>query len=125
VRDLRGRRLAPEEALHAACEIGQPERLLEIVAGALAKRLDSRLHRGVTGHEDDRRARVARAGPLQDLQTADAGHHHVGHDHVELLLLDPGQGLLAAAGDGHAVALSLEKQAQGVLRRGLVVHHEN
>jgi hypothetical protein len=125
VRDLRRRGLAAEEALHAPGEIVQHERLLEVVAGPLSQGLDGHLHRGMARHEDHRSARVERARPLQHLQTADAGHHHVGHDHVEFLLLDSSQGLFAAAGDGNAVALSLEKQAQSVLRSGLVVHHEN
>ena len=116
---------APQEAPHAQREIGQPERLLQVVAGALAQRLDRRLDGRVARHEDDRRARVQRAGLLEHLQPADTRHDDVCDDDVKLLLLDPSQRLLAAAGRGHTVSFGLEEDSQSVLRGGLVVHDEN
>ena len=121
----RGPGMAPKQALHAEPEIVQHERLLQVVAGPLAQGLDGHLHRRVARHQDDRGSRVQHAGPLEDLEPADARHDDVGHDHVELLRFDPAQRLRAAPGRGDVVPLGLEKRSQSVLRRGLVVHHEN
>src|SRR2546427_420794 len=63
--------------------------------------------------------------PFEPLEAVEAGHHDVGDDDVEVLLLDAGQGLLAAPGRCHAIALGRERPGQDVLDRGLVVHHED
>jgi len=65
------------------------------------------------------RERSSRSSPLRP------GHHDVGDDDVEVLLLEARQGLLAACRRRDAIALGRQGPGQDVLDRGLVVYYEN
>jgi hypothetical protein len=59
--DPSGRDPVAKQPLHARREGIELERLLEIVEGALAERLDGRLHGRVSGDQDDPHGRGDRA----------------------------------------------------------------
>jgi len=62
---------------------------------------------------------------VSHFETVDARHHDVGHDHVEVLVLDSSERLLAVPGRGDPVSLGGQGPVQDVLDRGLVVNHED
>ena len=62
---------------------------------------------------------------VEDLQSADARHHHVDHDGVEGQRLGEVETLLARGGQPHAVAFPLEQRAENVPHDFFVIDDEH
>ena len=114
-----------EQAPHAQLQIAHGEGLFEVIAGAAAEGGDRGVEARIRGHQDDRRPRVEQPRLVQHVEAAEARHHEVGDDDVELLLLEAGHGLLAAPGCGDPISLGRERLAQHLPHGGQVVHDEN
>jgi hypothetical protein len=114
-----------EHALQARAQLVEAERLLEIVPGALPKGRDGGLEARVGSHENDRRPRIEQPRTLQHREAPDTGHDDVGEDHVELLLRDSRDCLLATARGRHLIPVGRQGRGQHLLHGWNIVDHEN
>ncbi len=72
---------APEHRLHASHDLGEAERLRDVVVGEREAR--HLVLRGVLrGEEDHRHPLVAVAQPARDREAVEVGEHHVEHDQI-------------------------------------------
>ena len=117
--------VAAERALHAHGQIIELERFSQIVGGTQPQRLDGRLHARVAGHENDAEIRLQRARAFEHVEAVEARHLDVAHHHVELVLGDPAQRVLAAAHRVDVVSLRAQQPADGVLNDRFVVDDQN
>ena len=97
--DLLGRRAA-QHRVHARQQFLDAERLDDVVVGAGPQAADAVVGGVAGGQEDHRHLRAGRAQALQHAEAVEAGHHHVEHDEVGLVLGHRGEGGRAAVG-GH------------------------
>ena len=80
-------------------QLGQRERLHQIVVGAAVESLDAVANGLARGQHQDRRPHAALAQAPAGLEAGEAGQHDVEHDRVVLDGLGHPQRLLAAGGD--------------------------
>ena len=115
-----------ERVLEQAEELVRLERLLEDVKRAGALRGFHRLAHGAVGGDDEHlEGRIAPLELARELQTVPVGQHQVDDGRVRITLDDCAQRLAHAPGRAHAVALALERQAETVGDRLLVVDDED
>ena len=106
-------------------KMSEIERLLQVVEGALLHRRHGRRNRAVAGDDDHLRLGGGLLGPGQDLQAADVGHHQIGDDDVERLLLDPAGALAAAPHHRHVVPQPRQPLPHRPRVDDVVVHDEH
>ena len=116
---------AAEDRLHARDDLGEAERLRDVVVAAGAERLDLVLDRVLRGEEEDRRLEAALAQPAADLDALDVGEHPVEDDQVGLDARDRGERVAAVRRLLDLVALVAERGRDGVDDRRLVVDDED
>src|SRR5947207_2618675 len=102
------------------------ERLLEHVEGAGALgRLHRLAHGAVGGDDDDLHRRVARLQLAREGEAVAVGEHQVHDGRLHVRLRHRGQRRAHAAGQADAHAFRLQREAEAVRDRGLVIHHEH
>ena len=116
---------APEDGLGARDELGEAERLRDVVVAARAERLDLVLGRVLRGQEEDGGLEAALPQAAADLDPLDVGQHPVEHDEVGLEARDRAQGLPTGLRLLDRVALVAERGRDGVDDRRLVVDDED
>ena len=77
---------AAQDRLHAGDDLGEAERLRDVVVAAGTERLDLVLDSALGGEEQDRGLEAALAQPAPDLEPVDVGEHPVEDDQVGLEL---------------------------------------
>src|SRR5918995_3581185 len=119
--------LAPAQLRpHASDQLAHRERLRDVVVGSDLE-ADDRVDLGVLGGQQDDRYRAAGADVAADVEAAAPGHHDVEDQQVEagLVVAELYVGVLAVHGQGDVEALLLERVADGVTHRGLVVRDQD
>ena len=101
------------------------ERLLDVVEGPRVDRPDRGLERGLRRHQDDRRHRILLLGRLQDVESGDLGHPHVGQHDVVAAGPDLVQPGLATLRRRDLEPLLAEQDPQGVEDAGFVVDDQD
>src|SRR5437867_2030926 len=102
------------------------ERLLEHVEGPGALgRLHRLAHGAVGGDDDDLHRRVARLQLAREREAVAVGEHQVHDGRLHVRLRHRRQRGAHAAGQTHAHALGLQREAEAVRDRQLVVHHQH
>ena len=76
-----------EALLDLGAQLGQINRLLDVVGGTLLHRIDGDLSAAVPGQHHDAPEGVAVARLLEHREAVVLLHHHVGDDHSEVALL--------------------------------------
>src|SRR5574338_337034 len=111
----------------AGQEVRQVHRLDQIVAGALAHAPDLVRLETLAGAHDDRDGAggIVAGDGAGGLIAIDAGHHHVHQNEVRHLALALGDGLFAAIGGDHAVALLGQELQEGEAFGGRVIDYED
>jgi hypothetical protein len=129
VADLQhGRALDPAAAhqgAHPRGQLGEAERLDEIVVGAGVQPHDTVVDRVPGGQQEHRRPAALRAQPPGDLQPVHAGQHDVQDDRVVVRLGRVPQRLRAVAGRVDGIALLLEATLEQQRQAHLVLHDEH
>ena len=114
--------------LQGLFHLAQQVRALDGLGQEREHALPGRLHRlgdGTMGGDDDHRHRlVLPPQRLEQRQAVDAGHAQVGEHHVRLEGGEGRQGLLAALGRRHLVALALQTQPPQTEQVDLVVYQQ-
>ena len=116
---------AAENRLHARDDLGEAERLRDVVVAADPQRLHLVLDRVLRGEEEDRRLEPALSHAPAHLDPVQVGEHPVEHDEIGLAL---GDGLERLPSSGRLVDLESlvpERGCDGVDDRRLVVHDED
>jgi hypothetical protein len=124
----RGRRLgaaAPEERADPGHQLGEGERLHQVVVGARVEAQHPILHRVSGGQDEHRELPALRAERPQDLDPAAAGQHEVEQHEIEPLAAGQEEALLAVRGDPDLVPLGREPVGEGPRHLPLVFHDED
>ena len=106
-------------------EVGGGKRLGQVIPGPGPQRLDAAGDAGVASHHDDDGIPVVLQRRPQDVHARGLGHVQVDEDDVELAALDRVDRLLAAADQGHVVAVHLEHAGAALAQGALVVHYKD
>ena len=115
----------PQQRLEPRGQLGDRERLDEVVVGAGLQPGHAVLDLVARGQHADGDVDAVAAQPLDDADAVEAGHHHVEHDHRGRVLRDGRQCLEAVGGGGHGKALEAERALEGLPDGGLVVDDED
>ncbi len=118
-------RRAPKDRLHARDDLGEAERLRDVVVAAGPQRLDLVLDGFLRGEEEDRRLEAAVADAATDLDAFDVGQHPVEHDEIGLEASDRGNRIPAVRRLLDVEPLVAESGRNRVDDRRLVVDDEN
>ena len=116
---------AAEDRLDPRDDLGEAERLGDVVVAAGAERLDLVLGRVLRGQEEHGALAPERAQPAADLDPLDVGEHPVEHDQVGLDARDRGERVAAAVDLLDLVPLVAKRGRDGVDDRLLVVDDED
>ncbi len=116
---------AAEDRLHPGDDLGQAERLRDVVVAARPQRLDLVLGRVLRRQEQHRALEALRAQPPPDLDSLEVGEHPVEDDQVRLAPRDRGERVAAVQGLLDVVPLVAERGRDGVDDRRLVVDDED
>ena len=114
-----------QHCLHAGDELGERERLGDVVVAAGAQRLHLVLDRVLRGQEENRRLEAALAHPPPDLDPGDVRQHPVEHDEVRLLARHCRERVAAVRRLLDLIALVAQRRRDRVGDRRLVVDDEN
>jgi hypothetical protein len=114
----------PQERLHLRTELGDRERLGDVVVGAELEP-EHLVELVVAGREHDDRHRTTRPQLPADLEPVKLREHDVQHDEVNLLLAETLERLLAVRRLNDRVAVPFERKRQDFPHRHLVVDEEN
>src|SRR5262249_51636287 len=117
-------RRPPQQGTHATAELADRERLRDVVVGAQLQAEHLVELVVASGEHDDRHSALG-TQTAADLEPVDPRQHHIEHDEVEGLLVEPTQGLLAVARLDNAVAVALQGIGEQRLDRVLVVDEED
>ena len=105
---------AAHQRADARQQLGERERLDEVVVGAAVETCDAVLQRVARGEHQDRRLHALAAQRRQDLQAIAPGQTQIQEDEIERLGRHPEEGVLAGTFDDDVVAFAFEPFAQGV-----------
>jgi hypothetical protein len=105
-------------------ELVELERLLNVVIGPEAHRLDRRFDRSVGRHDHDDSIFVSLLRLPEDLQPIRLRHLHVGDHQVEVLLVQPANRLAAIGRRFHVVTVLAEHRLEVFSRNPLVLDDE-
>ena len=119
------RRRAAKDRVHASQQFLDAERLDDVVVGAGAQTADAVGRRIARGQEDHRHLRAGRAQVVQHAEAVEAGHHHVEHDQVRVVLGDRHQGRRAVVGGDRLEAVEAQRGRDEVGDVVLVVDDED
>ena len=114
----------PQDGTHPRHQLARGERLGHVVVGAELEPHDAIALLAARGQEDHRDG-PARADRAAELESADAGEHHVEHDEVRRLALDEPGHFAAVARRDDAKAVAGEVLPDDVPDGGLVVDDEH
>ena len=115
----------PQQRLQPRGQLGDRERLDEVVVGARLQARHAVLDLVARGqHADGDVDPVAPQLP-HDADAVEPGHHHVEHDHRRRALRDGGERLQTVGGGGHGKALEAERALEGLPDSGLVIDDED
>jgi len=98
------------------------ERFDEVLGGAQLHRVDGGLHVDDARDHHDLLLGVPLLHAVDEIVAVHTGHHEIGEDDVEVTLLDDAQGLFAARGRDHFVALFREQPFEQLAEVALVVN---
>ena len=112
--------MAAEQALDAGQQLGEVERLGDVVVGAELEAVDHVVRLVARREHEDRREVAVLAQPLADLEAVDLGQADVEQDQVVAPRLRRGQAGAAVAGDVDVVVLAVQVDAEA-LGEGLLV----
>ena len=118
-------RAAPGERPQPGEQLGERERLRQVVVGAGVEAADAILDRVARGQHQHRRPDAVRAQPAADLDAVHAGEHQVEHDRVVLGRARHPQRVFAGAGDVGGVRLLDEPAPQQRRELGLVLDDQH
>ena len=127
-RHVRARALlaaAAQQRLQARGQLGDRERLDEVVVGARLQPGDAVLDLVARGQHADGDVDPVAAQPAHDADAVEARHRDVEHDHRRLVLRHGGERLHTVVGGGHGEALEAERALEGLPDGGLVVDDED
>ena len=116
---------AAQDGLHAGDDLGEAERLGDVVVAAGAKRLDLVLDCALCGEEEDRGLEAALAEATAYLEPVDVGEHPVEDDQVGVELHRLRERVAAVLGLGDVEALVPQRCGYGIDDRRLVVDDED
>ena len=116
---------AAGEGPQAGRQLGEGERLDQVVVGAGVEPGDAVGHGVARGQEQDRGLHAPAAQPAADLEPVDAGQHDVEDDRVVGGDGDPVERLFAAAGEVDGVALLGQPAAEQAGQPRLVFDHQD
>ena len=116
----------PQHRPDAQRQLLHAERLADVVVGAGLEAGDAVVGVAQGGEHDDRHVRpVDVAQDAAHLQAAEAGQHHVEHDHVRSDCGGRARALGAAGGDLHRQSVALEVAAHDVAHLGVVLDDQH
>ena len=127
-RHVRARPLAappPQQRLQARGQLGDRERLDEVVVGAGLQAGDAVLDLVARGQHADGHVDAVAAQLAHHADAVEPGHRHVEHDDRRRALRDGGERLQAVRGGGHGEALEAQRALEGLPDGGLVVDDED
>ena len=116
---------APGERAQARQQLGERERLRQVVVGAGVEPGDAILDRVARGQHQHRRPDAALPQPAADLDAVDAGQHQVEHDRVVLDRLGHPERVVAGPGDVGGVALLDQAPAEQARHLELVLDDQD
>src|SRR4029079_10204846 len=88
-------------------------------------RLDRRLDRAKTRHDDEDRVDAVLAKLSQDIKSGNAWHPHVGKDHVERTVARQDETVFSACRGAHRVTSGAEHALHALSHGGVVVYDQN
>ena len=97
------------------------DRFSEVIKSPLFHRLDCRLGRSVSGHEDDMGLRCLLFDPAQNIEAADPRHKEIGDDDGKGRLGEALQGIFAAVGGGNLIARLLQEEGEAIAVAAIVI----
>jgi hypothetical protein len=98
------------------------KRLGDVVIRTTLHGLDSRFRRGKRRDQEHDGFGRRLLHRLQNLESTDPGHFQVRDDEVEDLFVDLCDGIITIGGLGHAIARTLEHNAQHLTHASLIVN---
>ena len=118
---------AAEQRAHAREQLGERERLDDVVVGAGIEPRDAVGDLVARRQHQHRQAAAAPPEPPADLEAVDVRHQHVEHDEIGLVAvaLQPLERLGAVGGELDLVALEPERAAERLAHRRVVVDDED
>ena len=126
VRGLVPARHAPQQRAQPGEELGQGERLREVVVCPGIEACNSIVHLRASGQHEDRDRVVVRSEPSADFEPVDPGHEHVqDHGVRSCQAYDPPERLLSVLGEVDLIPLELERTTERLANGSLVVDHED
>ena len=120
-----GAAAAAQQRLQAGGQLGDRERLDQVVVGAGLQAGDAVLDLVAGGEDADGDVDAAGAQALDDRHPVEVGHRHVEDDDSRRALGDRLERLAAAGGRGHGKALEAQRALEGLPDGGLVVDDED
>ena len=125
--DRRGAVAAPaaQERVQPRGELGEGERLDEVVVGARLQPGDAVLHLVARGEDADGDIEAVGAHPAHDRHAVEVGHHHVEDDDGRRARRDRRERSPAARGRRDGEALEAQGALEGLPDGGLVVDDED
>ena len=115
----------PQQALDPRQQLGEVERLGDVVVGAELEAVDHVVRLVARGEHQDRREVAVLAQPLADLEAVDLGQADVEQDEVVAPRLGRGQPGAAVAGDVDVVLLAVQVDAQALGEGFLVLDEQD
>ena len=115
----------PHERPQPREELGERERLRQVVVGARVETGDAVVDAVARREHEHRRPHAVLANPAADLEAVDPGEHEVEHDRVVLGGLGHPDGVVAGAGDVDRMTLLDEAAVQEARHLQLVLDHED
>ena len=115
---------AAQQRPHARGEVGERERLGDVVVGAGVEPEHLVELRAARGEHEHRRPRLALVQPAADLDPVDAGQAEVEHDDLERRRRPPPAARPRRCPRLDVVPLALERPHERIGDRGVVLHHE-
>ncbi len=117
--------VAAQQRLEPRGQLGDRERLDQVVVGAGLQAGDAVVHLVARGQHADGDVDAVAAQALDDADAVEPGHRHVEDDHRRGLLRDGAQRLQAVGGGGNGEALEAQCALEGLPDGGLVIDDED
>src|SRR5215813_6666945 len=120
-----GRHNAPEKRSHSRFELGERERLRQIVFGAEIEPVHAIFDRVARGENENHRRGVSRAQAAQHLEAIEIGQPDVEHDEIELFVGERSICLLAGRGASHRMPSTSQYFDEPVCEERVIFNDEN
>ena len=117
--------MPPQQALDPRQQLGEVERLGDVVVGAELEAVDHVVRLVARREHEDRREVAVLAQPLADLEAVDLGQPDVEQDEVVAPRLGGGQPGAAVAGDVDVVLLAVQVDAEALGEGFLVLDEQD